>query len=541
MNVLPTSYWPTDTSTEVRESTVGIVLREAAEKFGGAIALVEGIKAPAPDRRRLSFERLLGEAELVAGALLERFEPGERIAVWAPNIPEWVLLELGAALAGIVLVTVNPAFKAEELDYVLRQSGAAGIFLVPKYRDNPMAATLDRIRPGLRALREAVLFSEWDAFVASGSPTPRFPDVRPVDAAQIQYTSGTTGFPKGAVLHHLGLTNNARIFASIAGLGPSDTCVSPMPMFHTVGSVLATLGTLQAGARHVLVHAFDPLLMLELVEAERGTVALGVPTMLVAMLECPDLATRDLSSLRVVLSGGSPVPADLVRRIEETLKVTFSTQYGMTECSPLVSQVRLDDSFTDRAQTVGRPVPQTDVKVADPTTGGAVSCGVIGEVCVRGYCVMTGYFRMPEQTAAAIDGDGWYHTGDLASMDDRGFLRIEGRLKDMIIRGGENIYPREIEELLLQHPKVAEVAVVGVPDPRWGEAVAAFLRCAPGQSATAGELTEYCMARLARHKVPRHWEFVDSFPLTPSGKIRKSVLRDRFVTRSSKTPTAKVL
>jgi fatty-acyl-CoA synthase len=523
-----TSYWPPEASVPVRESTVGMVLREAAERFASATALVEGVPVPPAQRRRWTFEQLLADAERVAGGLLERFEPGERVAVWAPNIPEWVLLEFGAALAGLVLVTVNPAFKARELAYVLRQSGAAGIFLLPEFRGNPMAAILDEVRPGLDELREAVLFSEWGAFVASSASPPPFPDVRPGDAAQIQYTSGTTGFPKGAVLHHRGLTNNARIFAGIAGLDTADVCVSPMPMFHTVGCVLTTLGTLQSGARHVPVRAFDPALVLELIETERATVALGAPTMLIALLECPELTTRDLSSLRVVLSGGAPVPPDLVRRIQDTLNVRFSIQYGTTECSPLVSQVRLDDSVTDKTQTVGRPVPQTEVKIADPATGQPVPCGAIGEICVRGYSVMTGYHQMPEQTTAAIDVDGWYHTGDLASMDNRGFLRVQGRLKDMIIRGGENIYPREIEELLLEHPKVAEAAVVGMPDPTWGEAVAAFVRCTPGESTTPEELRAFCRSRLAGYKTPRHWQFVDTFPLTASGKIQKFVLRDRL-------------
>jgi fatty-acyl-CoA synthase len=303
-------------------------------------------------------------------------------------------------------------------------------------------------------------------------------------------------------------------------------------MFHTVGCVIGTLGALQSGACHVPVYAFDPSLMLELMETERATLAAAVPTMLIALLECPDLASRDLSSLRTVLSGGMTVPADLVRRIEDTLGVRLSIQYGTTECSPLVSQVRLDDSFADKTETLGRPVPQTEVKITDPVTGEVVPCGTVGELCVRGYSVMTGYFEMPEQTAAAIDNDGWYHTGDLAAMDDRGFLRIEGRLNDMIIRGGENIYPREIEDLLFGHPKVAEAAVVGVADATWGEQVAAFVRAAPGECPTSSELAAYCRGHLAPHKTPRYWEFVDAFPLTASGKIQKFVLRERFAAQN---------
>jgi fatty-acyl-CoA synthase len=512
---------------DVRDTTVGTVLRDAAQQFGGTEALVEGKPGPTAERRRWTFDRLLAEAEQVAGALLERFNPGERVAVWAPNIPEWVLLELGAGLAGIVLVTVNPAYKPKELEYVLRQSGASGIFLVPEFRGNPMAASVEEIRTGLDELREVVPFPDWDDFLATCPGSPRLPTVQPGDPAQIQYTSGTTGFPKGALLHHRGLTNNARIFVALAGARTGDVYVSPFPMFHVAGCVLGTMGALQAGVRHVPVLAFDPSLMLELIETERATIALGVPTVLIALLESPELASRDLSSLRVVASGGAPVPAQLVRRIEETLQVSFSIVYGTTE-SLLVSQVRLDDALGDKTDTLGRPMPQTEVKITDPATGHVVPCGVIGELCVRSYCVMTGYFEMAEQTAAAIDPEGYYHTKDLASMDDRGYLRIEGRLSDMIIRGGENIYPREIEDLLFAHPKVAEAVVVGVASARWGEEVAAFIRVTPGEPPTIDELSAYCRAHLASYKAPRHWEFVNAFPQTASGKIQKFVLRERF-------------
>jgi fatty-acyl-CoA synthase len=526
--VLSTSQWPATDSIELRETTVGMVLREGAERFASAAALVEGTPGHAEDRRRWTFETMLADAERVAGALLERFEPGERVAVWAPNIPEWILLELGVALAGMVLVTVNPAYRSKELEYVLRQSRASGIFLVREYRGNPMAACLEEVWPGLRDLREAVSFTDWDAFVATAPSSARLPEVRPTDPAQVQYTSGTTGFPKGALLRHRGITNNARIWAILTGLEPGDAYAHPFPMFHTAGCATAVLGTLQAGARHVPVYAFDPFLMLELMEAERATLAAGVPTVLISLLECPDLATRDLSALRVVISGATTVPAELVRRVEETLGVDLLIMFGTTECSPMVSAVRLDDSVIDKAETIGRPVPQTEVKVVEVATGETAVCGAVGELCVRGYCVMTGYFDMPDQTAAAIDADGWYHTGDLASMDDRGFLRIAGRLKEMIIRGGENIYPREIEEVLFEHPKVADVVVVGVPDAKWGEQVAAFIRSAPGEPPTREELLAYCRATLASHKTPRHWEFVDEFPLTASGKVKKFVLRERF-------------
>ena len=373
-----------------------------------------------------------------------------------------------------------------------------------------------------------MLFSEWDAFCESGT-SGALPAVAPGDPAQIQYTSGTTGFPKGALLHHWGLTNNAAIFANILSLGPRDVYVNPMPMFHTAGCVLGALGTLAARAAHLPILAFEPGFVLEMVERERATMLFGVPTMLIAMMEHPDLGKRDLSSLTSAGSGGSLVPAELVRRIESTLGVRFCIVYGTTECSPLITQTRLDDTPEDKAETIGTAIPQTEVKIVDPATGATVAPGVVGELCCRGYSVMTGYYNMPEATAAAIDVDGWYHTGDLASMDERGYCRIEGRLKDMIIRGGENIYPREIEDVLFTHPAVAEVAVVGIPDEKWGEQVAAFIRPAVGSTPASAELFAYVREHLAPFKTPREWVFVDEFPMTASGKIQKYVLRDRFL------------
>jgi fatty-acyl-CoA synthase len=314
----------------------------------------------------------------------------------------------------------------------------------------------------------------------------------------------------------------------VQSLGPSDVYVNPMPMFHTAGCVLGALGTLVARAAHVPILAFEPGFVLEVIEREHGTVLLGVPTMLIALMEHPDLSKRDLSTLRAAISGGSLVPAELVRRIESTLGVRFCIVYGTTECSPLVTQTRLDDSPEDKAETIGRPLPQTEVKVIDPVTGATVAPGTVGELCARGYLVMTGYYQMPDATAEAIDADGWYHTGDLASMDERGYCRIEGRLKDMIIRGGENIYPREVEDVLFTHPQVAEVAVVGVPDAKWGEQVAAFVRPAAGAAFDPEALFAFVRSRLAPYKTPRYWIALDAFPLTGSGKIQKFVLRQRF-------------
>lgn len=524
---LTLSRWPADISDEVRETTVGGVLREAAADSGDRIALIGGLPDPQA-RRRWTYSELLEDAERTARALLARFQPGESVAVWAPNLPEWIVLEYGAALAGLTLVTVNPALRPDELAYVLGQSEACGIVMVPEFR-SPMLAHLEQVRTQLPALREVILFTEWDAFLASGSTSQRLPEVRPGDAVQIQYTSGTTGAPKGAVLHHRGITNNARLTAGRLGVAAGDVWVNPMPLFHTAGCVLAVLGAVSSRATLVQAMAFEPGLVLDLLESNRATVLGGVPTMLIALMEHPDFQHRDLSSLRKVLSGGTPVPPSLVRRIESTLGVTFGIVFGTTECSPVITQTHVDDAADDKETTLGTPLPQTEVRIVDPTTGATAPVGAVGELCARGYLVMLGYHRNPDATAAAIDADGWYHTGDLASMDERGYCRIEGRLKDMVIRGGENVYPREIEEILYAHPDVGDCAVVGIPDDHWGEVIAAFIRPSGDHRPDAEQLRAYCRERLAAYKTPVHWVFVDAMPLTPSGKIQKFVLRERFL------------
>jgi len=527
MTTVATSYWPADTSEPVLETTVGGVLRAAAAAGPDLLAMVAGVPDPAA-RRRWTYAELLAEAEQAARALTARFAPGERVAVWAPNLPEWVILEFAAGLAGLVLVTVNPALRPAELAYVLNQSGAAGIFLVPEFR-SPMAQFLAEVRPDVPGLREVVSFTDWAGFLGTAPARAALPDVSPDDIAQIQYTSGTTGFPKGAELHHRGLTNNARFFAQRLGIQPGEVYVNPMPLFHTAGCAMGVLGVTQSLGVHVPVLAFDPGLVLELIEAERSAVFAGVPTMMIAMLGHPDSGRRDLSSLRAAMSGGSPVPAGLVRQVEDRLGVRFSIVFGTTECSPLITQVKLDDSDQDRAETLGTPLPQTEVMIADIASGGPVPVGQAGELCARGYLVMRGYHEAPEATAAAVDAEGWYHTGDLASLDGRGYLRIEGRIKDMIIRGGENIYPREIEDALFAHPAVAEAVVIGVPDQTWGEVVAAFVRPVPGPPAPdPEELRAWCRERLAPYKTPAHWVFTDAFPMTPSGKIQKFKLRESF-------------
>ena len=511
----------------VRDITIGDALREAAAATPDATALLAGTPDPA-ERRQWSYAELLTISERVARALLARFEPGDRVAVWAPNIPEWVMLEYGCALAGTILVTVNPSYQAEELAYVLNQSGAAGIFLLPDFRGNPMGRHLEKAMPECGKLREVVFFTEWEAFLESASAAVSLPPVDPRDACMIQYTSGTTGFPKGALLHHRGLVNNGAHTASVNGFSEGATVMGIMPLFHTAGCVLAVLGAVSCRGRLVLVEQFDPGLVLELMESYRASGMLGVPTMLVAMLEHPDFQTRDLSGITSICSGGSTVPAALVRRLEEALGAPFTIVFGQTECSPVACMTRQDDSIEDKAETLGLPMPHTEAKIVDVETGSVVPVGQLGEFCTRGYHVMHEYFDNPEATANTIDADGWLHTGDLCSMDARGYCKVEGRLKDMIIRGGENIYPREIEELLFRHPAVGEVAVVGLPDERMGEEVAAFLRAAPGERLERDTLFAYLREHLSPQKTPRLWFEVDAFPLTGSGKIQKFALREQW-------------
>lgn len=524
------SYWAPDRSEPVLESTVGDALRAAADDAPDGCALTVGV-AERSRRRRWSFEQLLADSETVAYALLGRFEPGERVAVWAPNVPEWVLLQYGAALAGLTLVTVNPAYRPSELEYVLAQSRAAGLFLVPEYRGSPMAAFLEQVRGDLPELREVVPFTQWDKFLATGSLTERLPVVSPDEPAQIQYTSGTTGPPKGALLHHRGITNSARFVAQRLEVQPGERWLSFMPLFHVAGCTITGLGALQARAAQVLCN-FEPGLALELIETERCSLFVAGTTMYLMLMEHPTLATRDLSSLRTTAVGGMTTPAEVARRIESRLGVRFVIMFGLTEACGIALQTPLDSPAEVRFETIGLPLPQTEVKIAHLVTAEPQPLGTTGEICVRGYQVMSGYFEMPEATAAAIDPEGWLHTGDLGSMDSGGCCRIEGRVNELINRGAEKISPREIEDLLASHPTVSAAAVVGIPDEKWGEVVAAFVRPAPASSPTQQELFDYCRTRLAPHKTPKHWVFVDEFPLTPSGKVQKFVLRERFVAQT---------
>jgi len=512
----------------LRDITLGELLAWAAETTPDRPALIEG-RPDAALRRQWTYAELYRDALRTARALRARFEPGERVAVWAPNLPEWVMLEFGCALAGVVLVTVNPAFRAHELEYVLKQSRSAGVFVVESFRGNPMHATVQQVAPNCPELRHVMRFDRWPEFLAGGdAPGAALPQVKSTDPVMIQYTSGTTGFPKGALLHHRGLANNGAHTAHRMGIRDGAVWITTMPLFHTGGCVCCVLGAVSVRATQVLVEAFEPGLVLELFDTYKGNAMVGVPTMLIAMMEHPGFGGTDLSQVQGICSGGSTVPAALVRRFEDQLGAPFTIVFGQTECSPVATMTRPDDSVEDKAGTIGMPLPHVEVKIIDPVSGETLPVGRIGEFCTRGYHVMHGYFENPEATAAAIDADGWLHTGDLCAMDARGYCTVEGRLKDMIIRGGENIYPRELEELLFRHPMVAEVAVVGLPDDKWGEVVAAFVRVAPGQAFDREALTAYMREHLSPHKTPKHWFVLDAFPLTGSGKIQKFKLREQW-------------
>lgn len=525
---LTESYFPAQRDDVVLPLTVGGGLRAQALATPHAPALIE-TDAAGLFARRWTYGELLAEAERLARALLSRYRPGERIAVWAPNIPEWVIIEYAAALAGLTLVTVNPAYRPRELKFVLEQSRSAGLFLVREFRGNPMARIATEVVAGLAGVREVIDMQDPAALYAGHDIAAVMPDVQPHDPAQIQYTSGTTGFPKGAVLHHRGIMNNPRFFLARLGLSQGGKNLCVMPMFHTSGCVGGTLGALTTGGVLILPRAFDPGVVLDIIEREKIRDFVGVPTMLVAILEAQSARPRDVSSIRLMSSGGSMVPPELIRRIKETFGCDFATVYGQTETSPLLTTTYPDDTIEDGSETIGQALPHTELSIRDPATNTVVPIGRVGEICARGYALMLGYNDNPEATAAAIDADGWLHTGDLGTMDARGYLRITGRVKEMIIRGGENLFPAEIENAMLEHPDIVEIAVVGIPDDRWGEAVACFLRLRTGAVLDRAALIAHCRERLAAPKTPAHWVEVQQWPLTGSGKIQKFVLRDQFV------------
>jgi fatty-acyl-CoA synthase len=524
---LTESYWPADTSPDLIDVTVGDLLRRGAAEVPDRLALVDG-GAPFATRRRWTYAQLLTDSERLARALLQRFEPGERIAAYSSNCPEWVVLHHGVSLAGLEMVPLNPAYKRAEARIMLRNAKVAGVFYEERYRDNDIAALVAELRPRLEHLREAVTLAELETFAGSASDTSIvLPAVSPGDVLHVQFTSGTTGIPKGALLHHRGLINSARFIAERAGFPDGGVWINAMPMFHSGGAATSRIGCLSKQGTFVLAPGFEPGQMLELIESERGNTTLVVPTMILAMLGHESFPARDLSSLLTLLSGATAVPAALVHRAKSEMGCRFSILFGQTEVSGVVTATRLDDSVEDQAETLGQALPHAELKIADPDDGTVLPLGTSGEICVRGYQTMIGYLDMPDETHAALDADGWLHMGDLGAMDERGYVRITGRLKDVIIRGGLNLYSREIEDVLFDHPEVARVSVVGVPDEKFGEIVAAVvIPRDPAVPPSTEELTAYCRDRLARHKAPALWFLVEEFPLTASGKVQKFVLQE---------------
>ncbi|AMX83710.1 AMP-binding protein [Geobacillus subterraneus] len=530
--------------------TVGKLLEERARQYPDHEAVVYA------DRNlRLTYRQFNDYCRLVARGLMRLgIEKGEHVAIWATNVPEWITCQFATGKMGAVLVTVNTNYQAAELEYLLKQSDSTTLFLIEQYRDSSYIDILYNVVPELRTaepgnlqskrlpkLKNVVLLGDrrypgmftWnDILTMAHEVTEEELDERlerldPHDVINMQYTSGTTGFPKGVMLTHYNIINNAHQVAQCMKLGEGDRLCIPVPFFHCFGCVMSTLACVTVGATMVPVVEFHPKRVLETVAAERCTALHGVPTMFIAELNDPDFDKYDLSSLRTGIMAGSPCPVEVMKAVINKMGMTDITiAYGQTESSPVITQTRTDDPLELRVETVGRALPGVEVKIVEPGTSNEVPRGVQGELCTRGYHVMKGYYNNPEATNEAIDQDGWLHTGDLATMDENGYCRITGRLKDMIIRGGENIYPREIEEFLYKHPKILDVQVVGVPDETYGEEVMAWIILKDGETATAEEIREFCRGNISRHKIPRYIEFTDSYPMTASGKIQKFKLRE---------------
>ena len=513
-------------SEPVGQMTIGDMLRGQARAHGDRLALQELDERGEPGRT-WTYEQLLADSERLARALAHRHAPDERIAVFANNLPEWALLEFAAALAGVTLVTVNPAYQESELRYVLEQSRAVAIYCVNEFRGNPIAQIAESASANLPTVRNLILLTDHEALYA-GDELGVLPLVAPDDVAQIQYTSGTTGSPKGALLHHHGLVKNSRDSMARLGVGPGDVYLHNMPLFHTTGCAVLMLGVIGAGATLLLAPRFDPAMLVKVIERDRPGFLLCVPTMLVALAEEAKASGGDMSSVRRILCGGAMVAPDLVSQAQAIFGATVQVVYGQTECSPLITQSWTDDSIDDLTLTIGQPMPDMDVAILDLASGAVVPVGEQGEICTRGYHVMTGYNENPAATAVAIDADHWLHTGDLGRMDSRGYVAITGRLKEMIIRGGENLFPAEIENAMLEHGSVGEVAVVGVPCPIYGEEVVCFMRPSGSERPKSPELKAFIRQRLSPQKTPKHWIWVEQWPMTGSGKIQKFELARQF-------------
>ncbi len=466
-------------------------------------------------------------------------EAGDRIGMWSPNFAEWVYIQYATAKIGAIQVNINPAYRTSELEYALRHSGCRMLVTMTSYLTSTYQDMVEEVSPGLDDLERVIYFDtdDWAALLAAGASVSdaelqaRADSLQPHDAINIQYTSGTTGFPKGATLSHHNILNNAQFVGGACRHTAEDRVCIPVPYYHCFGMVMGNLACVVYGSTMVVPGpTFDPGAVLQAVQDERCTSLYGVPTMFIAELGHPELASFDLTSLRTGIMAGSPCPIEVMKRVIDEMNMDEVTiAYGMTETSPVSTQTGADDSIELRVSTVGRVQPHLEVKIVDPETGETVERGEGGEFCTRGYSVMLGYWEEPDKTADAIDAEGWMHTGDLATMDDAGYVNIIGRIKDMVIRGGENLYPREIEEFLYTAPGVADVQVIGVPDERYGEELNAWVQLEPGAQVTEDDLRNYCQGKIARHKVPRYFTFVNEFPMTVTGKVRKVEMREKAI------------
>jgi fatty-acyl-CoA synthase len=527
------SYSHGASSQPLLGETIGENLRRVAAAHPGREAVVD-----VPTGRRWTYAQLDADTDTLARSLIAAgIEAGDRVGIWSPNCPEWVLLQYATAKAGIILVNINPAYRSHELSYALRQSGVRLLVSAESFKTSNYRAMVEEVAAGLSQLERVIYLgsADWEALLAppaaQDGPDPlaaREAALAFDDPINIQYTSGTTGFPKGATLSHHNILNNGYFIGEGCGYTEADRVCIPVPFYHCFGMVLGNLACTTHGAAIVIpAPAFEPAATLRAVQQEKCTSLYGVPTMFIAELAMPDFAAYDLSTLRTGIMAGSPCPVEVMKRVVSEMNMTEVTIcYGMTETSPVSTQTRADDDTEVRVSTVGRVHPHVEVKIIDPETGLVVPRGVPGELCTRGYSVMLGYWDDAEQTRTVIDDARWMHTGDLAVMDGAGYLNIAGRIKDMVIRGGENIYPREVEEFLYTHPSIEDVQVVGVPDAKYGEELCAWVKLRPGAELSAEELREYCTGKIAHFKIPRYLRLTDQFPMTVTGKVQKFVMRE---------------
>ncbi len=518
---LTQSHWLTDTSQPLLDCTLSELLRQVAGECPDQIALVD-IPEDGSARKRWTYAQLLGEVETYARALMARFEPGDTVGIYAPNSADWVIVQHALAMAGLILVPINPAYEKAELALIVSSAGLSGMFYAENFRGRALGDVVDEAMAECGQACTKISLKNWRETLGSGDREISFPKIDPANTLLIQYTSGTTGVPKGACLHHRGTINMGRFVGERADFPSGGVWINAMPLYHVGGAIVTAFATLNGRGSYVVAPGFDPGQMLELIESEKGNCTLVVPTMIHALMTHPEFSSRDLSSMVTVLTGAAPVPDALGREVKDRFDCQLSILFGQTELNGVISQTGVHDAIEDQCGTLGQPLPQVEVRIVDPDSGATVAIDQPGEIWARGYQVMNSYHGMEDATRETITSDGWLRTGDIGTMDSRGYLRIVGRLKDMIIRGGMNLYPREIEDVLFQHPQVAQVSVIGIPDDHWGEVVTAVIMPSNGDNPPdPAELHSHCRDHLAAHKAPQHWFFVESYPLTPSGKIQK--------------------